>query len=67
MTLAEFIASRPASKVEQDCWRYERALQAILRTSPCAIARELAAAALAEDREHQDRLRAGTDVEGVPV
>jgi hypothetical protein len=68
VTLAGFIASRPATQIEQDAWRFEKALREIQKLTDCGIARGIAAAALARDRDEQQRLAAAQDtVEGVPV
>ncbi len=56
MTLAGFIASRPATEIEQDAWRFEKALREIQKLTDCSIARGIAAAALARDRDEQERL-----------
>lgn len=55
-TLAEWLAATPVPMREQKAWIYERALQSILQLSGCSLARALAAAALADDRDHQLRL-----------
>lgn len=61
-----WLAATPVPEREHKAWVYERALHSILQLSGCTIARALAAAALANDREHQHAL-AATEIEGIPV
>lgn len=64
---ADWLRRRPAREIDQDCYRYERALREVLRLTDCAIARGLAASALSRDRDEQRRLEHRPEVEGVPV
>lgn len=55
-TLADWLSKNPVPMREQKAWIYEQALQSILQLSGCSLAKALAAAALADDRDHQLRL-----------
>lgn len=55
-TLADWLSATPVPMREQKAWIYEQALQSILKLSGCSLAKALAAAALADDRDHQLRL-----------
>jgi hypothetical protein len=53
---ANWLDATPATVRDQKAWIYEQALHSILRLSGCTTARALAAAALANSRDEQDRL-----------
>lgn len=68
--LTEWLSEAQANNVmtEQRLCIALRSHHAILKLSACPIARGLAAAAIAQDRDEQQRLIAAQDtVEGVPV
>lgn len=66
MTFPDWLAANPVPMREQKAWIFEQALHSILGLSQCSVARALAAAALANSRDEQDRLMS-PDIDGAPV
>lgn len=66
-SLEHWLAATPVPEREQRAWILERMAHSILRLSSDPLARALAAAALANDRDEQRQLARRPEVEGVPV